>query len=75
MAMPVAMPEVEPIVAIDVVPLVQVPPGEASAWGMVAPMQTAVAPVMGRGSGLMAMTALPVMVLLQPVVVLVAIIV
>ena len=66
------MPDEEPIVAIEVVPLVHVPPGEPSAWGMVAAMQTAVAPVMGNGSGLMAMAALPVMVRVQPVTVLVA---
>ena len=59
---PVTRPVIEPIVAIEVVPLVQVPPGDPSASGIVALTQTAVAPVIGNGSGLMTITALPVIV-------------
>ena len=69
---PVTMPVIEPIVPIEVVPLVHVPPGELSASGIVALTQTAVAPVIGGGSGLTAIMALPAIVCTQPVIVLVA---
>lgn len=72
MAIPVTMPDDEPMVATDVVPLSQVPPVLTENSVIVAPTQTADAPVMGSGNGLITITALPVMVRVQPVMLLVA---
>lgn len=63
---PVRLPDKEPMVATDVGALIHVPPGAPSDSVIVAPTQTAVAPVMGRGNGLITITALPVMVRVHP---------
>ena len=55
-AVPVAMPDtipvVDPMVAIDVFPLLQVPPDSALLSVLVDPRQTLVVPVIGDGVGL-----------------------
>jgi hypothetical protein len=45
------MPDVEPIVATELLLLLQVPPGEISFNVVVTPWQKAVIPVIGAGSG------------------------
>jgi hypothetical protein len=60
---PLTIPELEPIVATAVVPLVQVPPVERSDNGVVAPLQTLCEPDVGNGRGFTVTTV----VVVQPV--------
>lgn len=60
---PVTTPVDEPMVATEVLLLLQVPPGVTSARVMVEPAQTAEGPVIVAGNGLTVSTA----VLIQPV--------
>jgi len=48
---PVTMPLEEPTVAIDVLPLLQVPPGVVELNVMLRPIQTDPGPVIAAGSG------------------------
>lgn len=70
---PFTTPLVEPILATPVLLLVHVPPPGPVANVVELPAHTVVAPLMGAGSGLMLMVALPLMLLVQPVVVFVAV--
>ena len=69
------MPLNEPMAATDGLLLLHAPPADDELNGVVAPAHTAPAPVMMPGSGLMVITALPLMTALQPVVASVAVIV
>lgn len=70
-AIPVTMPVEDPIVATVGVLLAQVPP-PGSVNIIVAPTQRADGPPIGEGSGLITITAVPVMVREQPVIAFVA---
>jgi hypothetical protein len=70
-AIPVTIPVEVPIVAVAGVLLIHVPP-PGSVNVMVAPTHTAVGPLIGAGKGLIIIATLPLMVLLQLVVALVA---
>lgn len=61
--MPVAMPEVRPTVAIDVLPLVHVPPATASLSVVEVPMHIFVPPLIVAG----AVVTMIVVVVIQPV--------
>jgi hypothetical protein len=61
---PVTMPVVNPVVAMEVAPLVQAPPETASLSIIKEPIQTLAAPDMGPGAGL----TVTVIVVIQPLV-------
>ena len=58
-AMPVTIPEDEPMVALEVLLLVHIPPASASVKFVVNPRQTEAVPEIEAGSEFMVMTALP----------------
>ena len=64
-AMPVTIPDDEPIVAMPGLLLSHVPPPLVTLSPAEALTQTAVGPLMGDGSGLMAIAALPVILLVH----------
>jgi hypothetical protein len=66
------MPVVAPMVATPRVLLAHVPPGVASVSVIVAPTHNADGPTMAAGKGLTVIVALPVIVLVQPVIAFVA---
>ena len=70
---PLTIPEVEPIVAIAVLVLVQVPPGVASVSKMVVPGHKADGPTINAGIGLTTKIALSDIVRVHPVAALVAV--
>ena len=66
-ATPPSVPDVEPIVAILLLPLLQTPPPVALNNEDVAPTQTVVGPVIPAGNGFTETVALPVIVFTQVV--------
>jgi hypothetical protein len=70
---PETIPEAAPIVATAGLLLLHVPGAVASVRVIVVPGHNAVGPIIGAGSGLTVIVALPVIVAVQPVVVLVAV--
>jgi len=63
---PVAVPEVEPIVAIDVLLLVHTPPVVASLKDVVRPTHKLGNPVIGAGRGFTVSAAVVALALVQP---------